>query len=170
MHRVLTEQRGGVLTLGAVLALYFSSSGVESLRVGPQPGLRPARGAALVADAPRIDRLRGLRRLRDAGLRAPRGAGSADLAQPPQRRAGAGAPEPHRRHRADRGDGLPDRERADHRAQVRGGRAALVSGRCSRGRGDARSVDLRRRPSSGAISNTTPAPTPRCMAASRRRC
>jgi len=34
IHRVLTEQRGGVLTLGAVLALYFSSSGVESLRVG----------------------------------------------------------------------------------------------------------------------------------------
>ncbi|MER2267509.1 YihY/virulence factor BrkB family protein [Methylobacterium oxalidis] len=34
MHRVLTEQRGGVLTIGAVLALYFSSSGVESLRVG----------------------------------------------------------------------------------------------------------------------------------------
>jgi membrane protein len=34
VHRVLTEQRGGLLTLGAVLALYFSSSGVESLRVG----------------------------------------------------------------------------------------------------------------------------------------
>ena len=34
IHRVLTEQRGGVLTLGALLALYFSSSGVESLRVG----------------------------------------------------------------------------------------------------------------------------------------
>ena len=34
VHRVLTEQRGGVLTVGAVLALYFSSSGVESLRVG----------------------------------------------------------------------------------------------------------------------------------------
>ena len=34
IHRVLTEQRGGVVTLGAVLALYFSSSGVESLRVG----------------------------------------------------------------------------------------------------------------------------------------
>jgi membrane protein len=34
VHRVLTEQRGGLLTLGALLALYFSSSGVESLRVG----------------------------------------------------------------------------------------------------------------------------------------
>jgi membrane protein len=34
VHRVLTEQRGGVVTLGAVFALYFSSSGVESLRVG----------------------------------------------------------------------------------------------------------------------------------------
>lgn len=34
VHRVLGEQRRGVLTVGAVLALYFSSSGVESLRVG----------------------------------------------------------------------------------------------------------------------------------------
>lgn len=34
VHRVLTEQRSGVLTLGATLALYFASSGVESLRVG----------------------------------------------------------------------------------------------------------------------------------------
>lgn len=34
VHRILTEQRSDVLTLGAVLALYFSSSGVESLRVG----------------------------------------------------------------------------------------------------------------------------------------
>ncbi len=34
VHHVLTEQRGGVLTLGALFALYFSSSGVESLRVG----------------------------------------------------------------------------------------------------------------------------------------
>ncbi|KQP51715.1 ribonuclease BN [Methylobacterium sp. Leaf399] len=45
MHRVLTEQRGGVLTVGAVLALYFSSSGVESLRVGLNRayGLRESR-------------------------------------------------------------------------------------------------------------------------------
>ena len=34
VHRLLTEQRNDVLTIGAVLALYFSSSGVESLRVG----------------------------------------------------------------------------------------------------------------------------------------
>jgi membrane protein len=34
VHRILTEQRTGLLTLGAVLAIYFSSSGVESLRVG----------------------------------------------------------------------------------------------------------------------------------------
>jgi membrane protein len=31
---VLTRAHGGVLTFGAVLALYFSSSGVESLRIG----------------------------------------------------------------------------------------------------------------------------------------
>ncbi|NIX75155.1 YihY/virulence factor BrkB family protein [Microvirga terricola] len=34
IHRILTERQGGVFTLGLVLALYFSSSGVESLRVG----------------------------------------------------------------------------------------------------------------------------------------
>ena len=34
VHRILSEQRTDVLTVGALLALYFSSSGVESLRVG----------------------------------------------------------------------------------------------------------------------------------------
>jgi membrane protein len=34
VHTILTEQRRDILTLGAALALYFASSGVESLRVG----------------------------------------------------------------------------------------------------------------------------------------
>jgi membrane protein len=34
IHSVLTTARGDVLTLGAVFALYFSSSGIESLRIG----------------------------------------------------------------------------------------------------------------------------------------
>jgi membrane protein len=34
IHSVLTTARGDALTLGAVFALYFSSSGVESLRIG----------------------------------------------------------------------------------------------------------------------------------------
>lgn len=34
IHTVLTTARGDVLTLGAVFALYFSSSGIESLRIG----------------------------------------------------------------------------------------------------------------------------------------
>ncbi|WP_112661700.1 YihY/virulence factor BrkB family protein [Microvirga flavescens] len=34
VHRILTGRRSDVLTLGLALALYFSSSGVESLRVG----------------------------------------------------------------------------------------------------------------------------------------
>jgi membrane protein len=34
IHRVLTTARGDVLTIGAVFAIYFSSSGVESLRIG----------------------------------------------------------------------------------------------------------------------------------------
>jgi membrane protein len=34
MHRVLTTMRGDVLTASAVFSVYFSSSGVESLRIG----------------------------------------------------------------------------------------------------------------------------------------
>jgi membrane protein len=34
IHNVLTTTRGGVLTFGAVFAVYFASSGVESLRIG----------------------------------------------------------------------------------------------------------------------------------------
>jgi membrane protein len=34
MHDVLTTARGDVLTVGAVFAVYFSSSGIESLRIG----------------------------------------------------------------------------------------------------------------------------------------
>jgi membrane protein len=34
IHKVLTVPRGDVLTLGVVLAVYFASSGVESLRIG----------------------------------------------------------------------------------------------------------------------------------------
>ena len=34
IHTVLTTARGDVLTLGAIFAIYFSSSGVESLRIG----------------------------------------------------------------------------------------------------------------------------------------
>lgn len=46
VHNVLTTTRPGILTYGAILALYFSSSGVESLRVGlnrayDKPELRP---------------------------------------------------------------------------------------------------------------------------------
>jgi membrane protein len=43
---VLTSARGGVLTLGAVFAVYFASSGVESLRIGLNRayGLREERG------------------------------------------------------------------------------------------------------------------------------
>lgn len=34
IHNVLTQPRGGLLTIGAVLAIYFSSSGIEALRIG----------------------------------------------------------------------------------------------------------------------------------------
>src|ERR1700720_4172868 len=34
IHSVLTTSHRGILTLGVVLAVYFASSGVESLRIG----------------------------------------------------------------------------------------------------------------------------------------
>ena len=34
IHSVLTQSHSGLVTIGAVLALYFSSSGIEALRVG----------------------------------------------------------------------------------------------------------------------------------------
>jgi membrane protein len=34
IHRVLTTPRGGLLTIGGLLSLYFSASGVEALRIG----------------------------------------------------------------------------------------------------------------------------------------
>src|SRR5712671_3814381 len=34
IHNVLTTTRGDVLTIGVALAVYFASSGIESLRIG----------------------------------------------------------------------------------------------------------------------------------------
>ena len=39
VHNVLTQPRGGLLTIGVVLSVYFSSSAVEALRVGLEPRL-----------------------------------------------------------------------------------------------------------------------------------
>jgi membrane protein len=46
IHNVLTTAHGGVLTFGAVFAVYFASSGVESLRIGLNRayGLQESRG------------------------------------------------------------------------------------------------------------------------------
>jgi len=46
IHQVLTTARGGVLTAGAVFAVYFASSGIESLRIGLNRayGLHETRG------------------------------------------------------------------------------------------------------------------------------
>jgi membrane protein len=34
LHNVLTQTRSGVLTIGVILSVYFSSSGVEAVRIG----------------------------------------------------------------------------------------------------------------------------------------
>ena len=48
IHDVLTTTRGDVLTIGAVLAVYFASNGVESAAGGAEPRLFGDRAAALV--------------------------------------------------------------------------------------------------------------------------
>ncbi len=34
IHNVLTQTRSGLLTIGVILAIYFSSNGVEAVRIG----------------------------------------------------------------------------------------------------------------------------------------
>jgi membrane protein len=34
IHNVLTQPRSGLLTIGVILSIYFSSSGVEAVRIG----------------------------------------------------------------------------------------------------------------------------------------
>jgi len=34
IHNVLTQARSGLLTISVILAIYFSSSGVEAVRIG----------------------------------------------------------------------------------------------------------------------------------------
>ena len=48
IHHVLTTSHGGLVTISAVFAVYFSSSGIESLRIGlnPSTGLSRAERAA----------------------------------------------------------------------------------------------------------------------------
>ena len=92
---VLTDTRGDVLTFGSLFALYFASSGVESLRVGLNRAYDADRAAVLVAAAAGIDRLCAGRRRRDPGVLVPGGAGAADLGQAAALCADAGAVQPH---------------------------------------------------------------------------
>ena len=84
VHNVLTAPRGGLLTIGAILALYFSSGAIEALRVGLNRAYRDDRDAAVVAAAAGIGRLCADRRDRPAGAGLSGRALAADLG----RRAG----------------------------------------------------------------------------------
>ena len=79
IRHVLTTARGGVLTIGAVLSVYFASSGVESLRIGLNRAYGLRRGAQLVAVAAGIDRLRAGQRHRAVGAFLSGGAGAAGV-------------------------------------------------------------------------------------------
>ena len=78
---VLTDTRGDVLTFGVLFAIYFASSGVESLRIGLNRAYDVAEAAAVVAAAAGIDRLCAGRRGGAPGVLVPGGAGAADLGQ-----------------------------------------------------------------------------------------
>ena len=79
IHACSPRARGDVLTIGVVLAIYFASSGVESLRIGLNRAYDVERAAQLVAAAAGIDRLCAGRRGRAAGAGVPDRAGAADL-------------------------------------------------------------------------------------------
>ena len=76
---MLTQPRGGLLTIGAVLALYFSSSGIEALRTGLNRAYDALDHAAVVAAAAAIHPVHDGRLVRPAGARLFRGARAADL-------------------------------------------------------------------------------------------
>ena len=61
VQNVLGTARGDVLTIGVLLAIFFASSGIESLRIGLNRAYGVDRDAELVADAAGIDRLRARR-------------------------------------------------------------------------------------------------------------
>ncbi len=88
---VLTTTRGDVLTFGVLFALYFASSGVESLRVGLNRAYNATGAAHLVAAADGIDRLCAGGGGGDPGLLVPGRAGAADLDASGALRAGTGA-------------------------------------------------------------------------------
>ena len=78
IHNVLTVAQGGVLTIGLVLAIYFASNGVESLRVGLNRAYSVVEMRQLVLAAAGIDRLHAARGGRPAVARVPDRAGAAD--------------------------------------------------------------------------------------------
>ena len=62
IRSVLLGARGDLLTIGVALAIYFASSGIESLRIGLNRAYGVAETPKLVAAAAGIDRLRADRR------------------------------------------------------------------------------------------------------------
>ena len=78
IHDVLTTTRGDILTIGAVLAVYFASNGVEALRIALNRAYAVIEPRRVVLAAAGIDRLYAGRRLHLARDGVPDRAGSAD--------------------------------------------------------------------------------------------
>ena len=78
IHDVLTTTRGDILTIGAVLAVYFASNGVEALRVALNRAYSVVEPRRVVLAAAGIDRLYAGRRLHVARDGVPDRARSAD--------------------------------------------------------------------------------------------
>ena len=87
----LTTAHGGLLTIGAFLAIYFSSSGVEAFRVGLNRAYGVRERRTVVAAAARIDRLRAGGRGRAVGPGLPGRADAPLLGRPHLLGTGTGA-------------------------------------------------------------------------------
>ncbi len=82
IHNVLVGAHGQVLTVGVALALYFASSGVESLRIGLNRAYTVVETRSLVAAALESIGYVVLAAVGVAGLVVPGAAGAADLGRP----------------------------------------------------------------------------------------
>ena len=130
IRRVLIGARGDLLTIGVALAIYFASSGIESLRIGLNRAYGVSETPKLVGAAAGIDRLRAGRRGGAAGAVVPGRAGAADLRHRGPLRAAARAAVVHVQLPAHRGRlGRADRGAGDRAQMAAGGPAAAADRR-----------------------------------------
>ena len=169
IHNVLVGAHGQVLTVGAVLALYFASSGIESLRIGLNRAYTAVETRSIWLLRLEFDRLRHPRSHWDAGAVVSGAAGAADLdhADPPF--SLAGTIRRRRDLRAARHRQRPADRPAVRGSQVAAGRQAAISGHSARAFSPLSACGCSRALRSAAISPNSPSPTRSIMPDSRHR-